>query len=95
MANTNLSKMFLLIFGIKNNKQFTENIFSEIFNKYHDLGKKTQFYILLLLMSLVNFLEYASQNDPEKELYFIQQLAEFANNPDIQYSLIYYCSSKF
>ena len=27
------------------------------------------------------FLEYASKNDPDKELYFIQQLAEFCNNP--------------
>jgi hypothetical protein len=28
------------------------------------------------------FLEYAAQNAPEKELYFIQQLSEFVNNPD-------------
>ena len=34
------------------------------------------------------FLEYAANNEPEKELYFLQQLAEFANNPDINIVLL-------
>lgn len=73
---------FADLFGIKNSKNLTENIFSEIFNKYHDLGKKNPI-LFLLIDEFGKFLEYAAQNDPEKELYFIQQLAEFVNNPDI------------
>ena len=33
-------------------------------------------------------MEYASQHEPEKELYFIQQLSEFVNNPDHNIVLI-------
>jgi hypothetical protein len=77
-----IKDVFADLFGIKNNKNLAENIFSEIFNKYHDLGKKNPI-LFLIIDEFGKFLEYASQNDPEKELYFIQQLAEFVNNPDV------------
>lgn len=77
-----IKDVFADLFGIKNNKNLAENIFSEIFNKYHDLGKKNPI-LFLLIDEFGKFLEYAAQNDPEKELYFIQQLAEFVNNPDV------------
>lgn len=77
-----LKDSFAEVFGLKNNKTVTENIFTEIFNKYHDLGKKNPI-LFLVIDEFGKFLEYASQNEPEKELYFLQQLAEFANNPDI------------
>ena len=38
--------------------------------------------LILVIDEFGKFLEYASQHSPEKELYFIQQLSEFANNPD-------------
>lgn len=34
------------------------------------------------------FLEFAAKHDPDRELYFIQQLAEFANHPDRNIILI-------
>jgi len=77
-----LREAFAETFEIKNNKNVTENIFSEIFNKYHDLGKKNPI-LFLVIDEFGKFLEHASQNEPEKELYFIQQLAEFVNNPDV------------
>ena len=77
-----LKDSFAEVFGLKNNKTLTENIFTEIFNKYHDLGKKNPI-LFLVIDEFGKFLEYAAQNEPEKELYFLQQLAEFANNPDI------------
>jgi hypothetical protein len=58
----------------------TENIFSELFNKYHDLGKNSPL-LFIVIDEFGKFLEYAAQNHPEEELYFIQQLAEFASNP--------------
>lgn len=76
-----IKESFADYFNVKNNKNLSENIFSEIFNKYHDLGKKNPL-LIIVIDEFGKFLEYASQNDPEKELYFIQQLAEFANNPD-------------
>lgn len=65
----------------KSGKQETEVILSEIYNKYHDLGKNNPL-LVICIDEFGKFLEYAAKNNPEKELYFIQQLAEFANNPD-------------
>jgi len=68
-------------FEIHQKKQTPETIFAEIFNRYHDLGKKNPL-LILNIDEFGKFLEYAAQHSPEKELYFIQQLAEFVNNPD-------------
>ena len=62
-------------------EQNTENILCEIFNRYHDLGDKSPL-LVIVIDEFGKFLEYASQNNPEKELYFIQQLSEFVNNQD-------------
>lgn len=77
-----IKAVFADVFEVKNNKNVSENIFSEIFNRYHDLGKKNPI-LFLVIDEFGKFLEYAAQNDPEKELYFIQQLSEFVNNPDM------------
>lgn len=74
-------------FEINQSKHKSENILSEIFNQYHDLGKKSPL-LVICIDEFGKFLEYASQNSPEKELYFIQQLSEFANNPDHNIILI-------
>lgn len=75
-----IKEAFADIFDISNNRNLSENIFSEIFNKYHELGEKNPL-LFIVIDEFGKFLEYAVQNEPEKELYFIQQLAEFANNP--------------
>lgn len=66
---------------LSKSKSSVDNIFSELYNKYHDLGTKNPI-LFLLVDEFGKFLEYASQNSPEKELYFIQQFAEFVNNPN-------------
>lgn len=73
---------FADVFDVKSKKNTYENIFSEIFNKYHELGTGNRI-LFLVVDEFGKFLEYASQHEPEKELYFIQQLAEFANNSDL------------
>ena len=42
----------------------------------------------MLIDEFGKFLEYASKHNPENELYFIQQLAEFCNNPKYNIVLI-------
>ncbi len=76
-----IKEVFADHFNVKNNRHLSENIFSEIYNHYHDLGKGNSI-LFIVLDEFGKFLEFAAQNEPEKELYFIQQLAEFANNPD-------------
>ena len=58
------------------------NVFSDL--KTTILNKAQQkIGQLIAVDEFGKFLEYASKESPEKELYFIQQLAEFANTPDL------------
>lgn len=76
-----LRESFIDTLGINDGNIATETVFSEIYNRYYDLGKKNSL-LFIIIDEFGKFLEYASYNEPEKELYFIQQLAEFVNNSD-------------
>jgi hypothetical protein len=79
--------VFSEYFEVNSKKDLHENIFAEIFSNYHSLGKKDPL-LVLVIDEFGKFLEYASTHEPEKELYFIQQLAEFVNNPEYNIILI-------
>ncbi len=59
----------------------------EEFKKYYQNLHKRGLSLLLVIDEFGKFLEYATNNSPEKELYFIQLLAEFAN--DFQNRIIF------
>jgi len=73
--------------NIEVDKNLTENILVELFSVYHGLGKRNPL-LVIEIDEFGKFLEYASQHEPENELYFIQQLAEFVNNPDYNILLL-------
>lgn len=73
-------EQFADVFQVQTNKNQQENILSEIFNRYHSLGIENK-VLYILIDEFGKFLEYASKHNPERELYFVQQLAEFCNNP--------------
>ncbi|MEX2411687.1 MAG: ATP-binding protein, partial [Candidatus Paceibacterota bacterium] len=77
-AYGSLLKEFSEVFGVPDENP--KKIFSEIFNIYHDLGEEKSL-IVIIIDEFGKFLEYAAKNNPEKELYFIQELAEFVNDP--------------
>ena len=72
---SSIIEQFEQAFDVESNKNQQESILSEIFNKYHSLGKGNKI-LFILIDEFGKFLEYASKHNPEKELYFIQQLAE-------------------
>ncbi len=84
---TSIIGQFADTFEVKSNSNIHENILSEIFSRYHSLGKN-QGILFLFLDEFGKFLEYASKHNPENELYFIQQLAEFCNDPKYNIVLI-------
>lgn len=84
---TSIVEQFADTFEVTTAKNKHENILSEIFNRYHSLGKNNG-VLFLFLDEFGKFLEYASKHNPENELYFIQQLAEFCNNPKYNIVLI-------
>lgn len=77
---SSIVEQFSDVFEVQTNKNQQENILSEIFNRYHSMGNDDK-VLFLLIDEFGKFLEYASKHNPEKELYFVQQLAEFCNNP--------------
>ncbi len=76
-----LMAAFAEYFSIDGKANSANAIFSEIYNSYHDLGNQNPL-LVIVIDEFGKFLEFAAENEPEKELYFIQQLAEFVNNPD-------------
>jgi ribosomal protein S15P/S13E len=71
---------FAETFDAHSNQNRHEHILSGMYNKYHSIpGEKKMLFILV--DEFGKFLEFASKNNPESELYFIQELAEFCNNP--------------
>lgn len=79
-AYTSIIEDLSVKLDVQSKRDLEENILSEIFNRYHALGSGNK-VLFILIDEFGKFLEYASKHNPEKELYFIQQLAEFCNNP--------------
>ena len=75
-----VKKAFAAYFDLKNDDSNEERIFSAILDHYNALGSNA--VLFLAIDEFGKFLEYAAHNEPENELYFLQQLAEFINNPD-------------
>lgn len=65
---------------VQNKLAGNQEIFDAIFQHYEKAGKGG--LLLIVVDELGKFLEFAAHHHPEKELYFIQQLAEFANEKD-------------
>ena len=84
---TSIVEKFADTFEVNTNKNKHENILSEIFNRYHSLGKNNG-VLFIFLDEFGKFLEFAAKHNPETELYFIQQLSEFCNNPKYNIILI-------
>ena len=83
---SSIIQTFADILKVTSNKNKKENIFSEVYNRYHSLGKGNRI-LFILVDEFGKFLEFASKNSPEDELYFIQQLAEFCNDP--KYNIVF------
>ncbi len=67
-------------FGIKNDLTANQKLFDAIFQKYESIAKKNGL-LVIVIDEFGKFLEYAVHNQPEKEIYFLQKLAEFVNEP--------------
>jgi hypothetical protein len=68
-------------FGIKKDYTGNQKLFDTIFKEYKKV-QKSNGLLVIAIDEFGKFLEYASKNNPEDEIYFFQKLAEFVNNPD-------------
>lgn len=75
--NQSIIEHFAEVLSIENDLPGNQRIFDALFQRYEQCD-----LLLVAIDEFGKFLEHAAQHDPEKELYFVQQLAEFVNDPN-------------
>lgn len=75
-----LIDQFNEVFSVESDYTSSQKLFDAIFQRYEALGKNG--LMVIAVDEFGKILEYAANNEPEKEMYFIQQLAEFVNSPE-------------
>jgi hypothetical protein len=70
----------LLSEKLESDKTNSKELFTQLEHVLIDHKRKGEF-VLLVIDEFGKVLEHAANHNPEKELYFLQQLAEFANYP--------------
>lgn len=70
-------------FDVKREKKDFRQILDAIHQRFERHGR-----LFLIIDEFGKFLEYAAKHDPEREMYFFQQLAEFVNKPDRNITLV-------
>ena len=70
-----------------NAEDTTNSVLDELKNYYNKSQKHGKF-LLIVIDEFGKVLEHAAKNNPEKELYFLQKLAEFVNVPSRQILLL-------
>jgi hypothetical protein len=78
-----LVNYFQELYDIKDDFEGNQKIFDALFQASEKCD-----LLVIYLDEFGKFLEYASKHNPDKELYFIQQLAEFVNDHDRNILLI-------
>ena len=63
------------------------NVLDEL-SSYYQLLRKHNKFLIIVVDEFGKILEYAANNNPEKELYFLQKLSEFVNVPSRNIILI-------
>lgn len=79
-----LSTLFRQAFNTENS---TKSILDEL-NEFYKTCQKQGKFLLIVIDEFGKVLEHAAKNNPEKELYFFQKLAEFVNAPTRQILLL-------
>ena len=77
--NKSLFQVFAEIYEVDKDDYTTIDVINAVDKKYKQLQKQG-LGLALVIDEFGKYLEYASKNNPEVELYFIQQLCEWVNN---------------
>lgn len=70
-----------------NAESTTNSVLDELRTYYNQCQKQNKF-LVIVIDEFGKVLEHAAKNNPEKELYFLQKLAEFVNVPNRQILLL-------
>lgn len=84
---TSITEQFADYFEVHSAKEQNKHIFAAIYEHYAKLQGEYK-TLFILVDEFGKFLEYASKHNPEKELYFMQELAEFCNDASLRIVLV-------
>ncbi len=75
--NKSITSLFAEKFTLSNKNYSSSQIIDAIDNYYKKINNRV---LIIVVDEFGKFLEFAAKNNPEKELYFIQQLSEYVND---------------
>ena len=78
-----ITSYFQEYFNVEDDFEGSQKVFDQLFVR----AKKSSLTVIFI-DEFGKFLEYASKHNPEKELYFLQNLAEFVSSPKINILLV-------
>ena len=81
------TELSILLRRSLNAERTTNSVLDELKTYYNHCQKQGKF-LLIVVDEFGKVLEHAAKNNPEKELYFLQKLAEFVNVPSRQVLLL-------
>ena len=81
------TELSILLRRSLNAERTTNSVLDELKTYYNHCQKQSKF-LLIVVDEFGKVLEHAAKNNPEKELYFLQKLAEFVNVPSRQVLLL-------
>jgi len=77
-----LIDVFAQKFNLSSNRHISNRKILDELDDYYSSIEKINKGLVIVIDEFGKFLEYAAKNNPEEELYFIQNLAEYANNDE-------------
>jgi hypothetical protein len=80
-SHTSLLKSVATRVGVTGRSPSAEEVIPRI-QKIYSRNSRMKRGLLLVIDELGKFLEHAAKNDPEKEIFFLQQLSEFCNDEE-------------
>ena len=81
------TELSTLLLRSLNAEDTTNSVLDEL-KTYYNKSQKQGKFLLIVIDEFGKVLEHAAKNNPEKELYFLQKLAEFVNVPSRQILLL-------
>lgn len=77
---SSITQLFAETLGL-GTKDFSANDLIQCLDSYYKSLSKSKKGLVIVIDEFGKFLEFAAKNNPEFELYFVQQLAEYINDP--------------
>jgi hypothetical protein len=84
---SSMMDFFAEFLGVNRKNMRSRDLIMALQRYYHDVRKKGK-GLMIVVDEFGKYLEYAAENNPGAELYFVQQLSEFVSDPSAEMMLV-------